>query len=356
MRKKTAPANKSRKKVKGLSKFARSLLQEWKRLGLPATRETVVVAVSGGADSVALLMALEELVKAKRLRVRISVAHLDHNLRKDSHADARWVYDLTKRLGLEVSLKTVDVAHLAKKSRDNLEQAARRARYSFLLKFAARKGYRVVVTAHTMDDQAETVLLNLLRGSGLDGLGGIEPSRAFDESPLLLARPLVSWALRQDTTAYCEHRGIEYRVDEMNLDESFSRVRIRRQLLPLMESFNPRIVDALSRTATLLREDNKALDVAAGRLLELSIETDPKGKACSSLRYDLLVHAQPALRRRALRLWLKHCRGHLRRVERVHILAVESLLLSNRGGRIIELPGGATVYRKRGLLHFVTKP
>src|SRR5437763_1272279 len=131
-----------------LTGFARLLAKEWRRLGLPAANARVVVAVSGGADSVALLLALNELVQAK-LKLKLFVAHLDHGLRKDSRADARWVKALAKRLGHESLARRVDVKAFAAGSGDNLEQAARRARYKFLARVAKEKRAVVVLTAHT---------------------------------------------------------------------------------------------------------------------------------------------------------------------------------------------------------------
>ena len=333
----------------GLTTFARSLRKEWRRLGLPAANARVEVAVSGGADSVALLLAINELIQSKKLGLKLFVAHLDHGLRKDSRADARWVKVLAKRLGHESVARRVDVKALAAGTGDNLEQAARRARYKFLAKVAKEKRAVVVLTAHTMDDQAETVVLNLLRGSGMDGLSGMEPARRLGEgSEIILARPLLSWARRRDTTDYCHSREVEFLTDEMNTDEKFTRVRVRLQLLPQMESFNPKIVEGLARTAELLREDSAALDLGAGRLLELAMEDG----AGSPLRIDLLVLAPTALRRRALRQWIEQCRGDLKRIERVHLLAVESLLFGDRGGRVIELPGGPKVLRRQKWLQF----
>src|SRR5712692_8946881 len=221
-----------------LTAFARSLWQEWRRLELPATKARVVVAVSGGADSVALLLSLNELIEAKKLKLKLFVAHLDHALRKNSKADARWVKALAKQLGYESLSRRVDVKALAAGSKDNLEQAARRARYRFLADVAKKKRASLVLTAHTMDDQTETVLLNLLRGSGMDGLSGMEPARRLGEgSETTLVRPLLDWARRRDTENYCRLRGVEFRFDEMNDDEKFARVRVRRQLLPRMGSF-----------------------------------------------------------------------------------------------------------------------
>ena len=333
-----------------ISKFARSLLREWRNLKLPVSDASAVVAVSGGADSVALFLALDELTKAKKLSIRLAVAHLDHRLRKQSGDDARWVKDLATQLGHEVSIKRLMVKSLARRSGDNLEQAARLARYQWFAEVAQKHGADLVLTAHTMDDQAETVLLNLLRGSGTDGLGGMEPVRALTGAgKRILARPLLAWAGRRDTETYCRSRDIDFRRDEMNEDESFTRVRVRQHLLPMMATYNPRITEALARTTELFRDDSRALDGAAKRLLELSADKSAKRH---QLRTDLLADAPPALRRRALRLWLEQRRGDLRRLEMVHIRAVEDLVTQNRGGRTIELPGGATVSRKSGLLTF----
>ena len=316
---------------------------------MPTTSARVVVAVSGGADSVALLLALSELIKANKLKLNLFVAHLDHALRTKSKADSLWVVALAKRLHYKCLTRRVDVKARAGRRGDNLEQAARDERYRFLAQVAKEKRAGVVLTAHTMDDQAETVMLNLLRGSGMDGLAGMTPARRLGEgSDAILARPLLSWARRPDTKTYCESRGVEFRSDEMNEDEKYSRVRVRRQLLPQMASFNPKIVEALARTAELLREDLGALDQAAAHLLELAMEDG----AGARLRIDLLALAPPALRRRALRQWIEHSRGDLKRIERVHVLAVESLLSGEHGGRVIELPGGSKVRRRQKWLYF----
>jgi len=144
--------------------------------------------------------------------------------------------------------------------------------------------------------------------------------------------------------------GIEYRLDAMNTDESFTRVRVRRQLLPLMQTFNPNFVETLTRTSDILREDNQSLETGAARLLELS--SNSNGRPSTSLQIDLLILASPSLRRRALRLWLADIRGDLRRLDRSHILAIEKLVKSSKSGRLIELPGGVAIVRAGGRLHY----
>jgi tRNA(Ile)-lysidine synthase len=330
-----------------ITKFARNLRAAWKELELPDVDATVVVAVSGGADSTAMLLALDELIKNDKLRVKLVVGHLDHGLRKNSAADARWVSKLVKDLGYEVVIGKAQLKTAAGKPVANLEQAARKKRYDFLLRTANKNNSEVVLTAHTLDDQAETVLLRLLRGSAAEGLSGTLAVRNIkDGSPVKLARPLVSWARRSDTEDYCRMLGVEFRVDEMNDDEAFSRVRVRKQLLPLMESFNNRIVEALSRTASLLSEDAAALSDQAGQLLKLASAEQPNNIETNlpSLSVKVLLQALPAVRRRALRQWLSEARGNLQRLEMSHLLAVEKLL-TGRGGSVAELPGSFRVIR-----------
>jgi len=336
-----------------INQFSRLLLVEWRKLKLPLNDETIVVGVSGGADSTALLLALDELKSAGKLTVKICVAHLDHKLRKTSAHDARWVADLAAKLGYESVIGRAKVAELARANNDNLEQAAREARYAFLERTAKRKSAQYVLTAHTMDDQAETVLLRLMRGSAGSGLGGMDAVRPLGTSmSIKLVRPLL-WARRSDTENYCRFRKTPFLTDEMNSDLGLSRVRIREQLLPLMQSFNNRIVEAISRTATQLREDRAVLATDADELLQrVSLAPGSDETEAPALNVKLLANEPPALRRRALREWISEARGGTRRLEMVHLLSVEKLLEGNAGGRTVELPGGGRVRRRKNRLEF----
>jgi tRNA(Ile)-lysidine synthase len=371
-----------------LSGFARSLLDEWRRLELPVSEASIVVAVSGGADSTALLLGLDELIRNEKLRLKLTVTHLDHGLRDDSKKDARWVSGLAKKLGYDVVIAKANLKKKSTNSERNLEQAARKARYEFFLKTATRKHSSFVLTAHTLDDQAETILMRLLRGSAAEGLSGIPSLREIERgSKVKLARPLLSWARRSDTESYCGLRQIDFRDDEMNHDEMFARVRIRKQLLPLLKSFNNRIVEVLNRTATLLNEDAVALSDEAGRLLDLAVQNPGKPSRSPIVRkgsvrrqkkdlanarvsawtvtntetqspplsVSVLLQSPTAVRRRALREWILRSRGNLNRLEMVHLVAVERLLNGDKGGRIAELPAGMIVTRKRGMLELSHK-
>jgi tRNA(Ile)-lysidine synthase len=336
-----------------INQFPRLLLVDWRRLRLPTSGETIVVAVSGGADSTALLLAIEELKTRNKLYVDVCVAHLDHWLRKSSSKDAKWVKELATRLGFRSVIGRSKVAEDAEESSDNLEQAAREARYAFLERTAKKVSANYVLTAHTMDDQAETVLLRLMRGSAGAGLGGMESLRPLAKnSSIKLARPIL-WARRIETEDYCRLRRVDFLTDEMNDDQKFARVKVRKQLLPLMQSFNNRIVEALSRTAAQLREDGAVLFNNSDALLQQAslsnVENETKPPA---LDVKVLSKAPPALRRRALRQWLSDARGGTRRLEMVHLSAVEKLLEGTEGGRVVELPGGGRVSRRQHRLVF----
>jgi len=343
------------RRVPRVNQFSRLLLVEWRKLKLPVSdEETIVVGVSGGADSTALLLALHELKSASKLFVTICVAHLDHKLRKTSSQDARWVSELSGKLGYECVIGRSKVAELARANNDNLEQAAREARYAFLERTAKRKSANYVLTAHTMDDQAETVLLRLMRGSAGAGLGGMEAMRRLGKGSIQLVRPLL-WARRIDTENYCRLRKTPFLMDEMNSDLGLARVRVRQQLLPLMQSFNNRIVEAISRTATQLREDRTVLSSDSNALLRQALITGEGGDdetKTPALNVEVLANETPALRRRALRQWLSRARGTARRLEMVHLLAVEKLLEGRTGGRTVELPGGGRVSRRQNRLEF----
>ena len=336
-----------------INQFPRLLLVDWRKLKLPTSGETVVVAVSGGADSTALLLAIEELKTQNKLFVEVCVAHLDHGLRKSSSKDAKWVRELATRLGFRSVIGRSKVAENAEESSDNLEQAARQARYAFLERTAKKVSANYVLTAHTMDDQAETVLLRLMRGSAGAGLGGMESLRPLAKnSSIKLARPIL-WARRIETEDYCRLRRIDFLTDEMNDDQKFARVKVRKQLLPLMQSFNNRIVEALSRTATQLREDGAVLFNNSDALLQqASLSNEESETKTPALDVKVLAKAPPALRRRALRQWLSEARGSTRRLEMVHLSAVEKLLEGTAGGRIVELPGGGRVTRRQHRLVF----
>jgi len=212
--------------------------------------DTLVVGVSGGPDSLCLLYALHR-VKAV-LPLQLHVAHLDHDLRPDSAEDARFVSQLALELGLRLSVEKGDVRGFQRRHRTTLEEAAREVRYAFLARLAREVGAKAVAVGHTADDQAETLLMHLLRGAGLAGLRGMQPQSLWRSrttgAEVMVVRPLLA-VRRQQTEAYCAALGLEPRRDASNQSHRFLRNRVRSQLMPVLRKFNPALEEGLLRTA-----------------------------------------------------------------------------------------------------------
>lgn len=336
-----------------MHKFVRNLLTEWRRLNLPFANETVLIAVSGGADSVALTLALNDLQQAKKLNLNFVAAHFNHGLRgAESGADEKFVKDLSEKIEFKFITKIRNRKSEIRNQKGNLEQNAREARYDFLRQTAEEENAFAVLTAHTVNDQAETLLLNLIRGSGIEGLGGMRKIRELEKiakfsqseirnpkSKIVLVRPLLGWAKREDTENFAHEKEIDFRQDSMNADEKFSRVKIRKKLIPMMRELNPKIVETLARTAFLLQKDASQSSVIDNQLTEnLSIK-ELQNLSQSELYEDL-------------RRWLKMMRGNLRRITSAHIQAIERLISSRKSGRKAELPGGDLVIKKGGEIFF----
>ena len=324
-----------------MHKFTRNLLTEWRKLKLPFENETFIVAVSGGADSVSLLLALRELREAKKLKLNFVAAHFNHNLRgEESRRDAEFVEDLAKKMEFGFFGGIQNPKSKIQNGKDNLEQAARTARYEFLFSAAVRYNAFGVLTAHTINDQAETFLLNLIRGSGALGLGAMKTIRKLNEySEVLLIRPLLNWAKRDDTVNFAQERSIAFRSDAMNEDERFARVRVRKTLLPLLSEFNPKIVETLAQTAKILQNGGERRTADGGKFTESLALKDLKALSKAEL-YAVL------------RGWLKSNRGDLRNVELKHIEAIERLIFSRKSGRKVEIPRGGIIIKREGRLFF----
>ncbi|WP_406677486.1 tRNA lysidine(34) synthetase TilS [Moorella sp. ACPs] len=266
--------------------------QTVRRYGLLIPGDKVVVGVSGGPDSLALLHSLRAL--QEEFGHTLHVAHLNHGLRPEAAADAEYVRNLALRWGLPVTIESRDVAAYQREHRLSLEEAAREVRYRFLREVAAAVGAGKIAVGHQADDQAETVLLNLLRGSGLTGLKAMLPQRGQIIRPLLF----ISRAEIED---YCSRQGLEPRQDFTNRDITLRRNKIRHQLLPfLAREFNPAIVETLSRTAVILQEEEEILaNLAEEAFARVKTRQEP---GCLALDREKWVYLPPGIQRRVLRL------------------------------------------------------
>ena len=342
--------------------------------GLVKPGQRVGVAVSGGADSVALLRLLLEL--QKDLGVVVSVVHLNHKLRgKASDGDEKFVAALAAKDGLDFHLERVDIGAKAKREKANLEDAARRARYQFFSRLVEEKKVDCVAVAHTADDQAETVLAHILRGTGLAGLGGIHPETETVIRPLLRVR-------RPELRAYLRSKKQKWREDATNQDASRLRARIRKKLLPLLErQFQREIVPHLVTLAELAREDERFLDwiaaehcdalaektgdaarIAIAELLsplkkkDLNTESIEKGTKNTKMRTE---KGSLALINRMLRRLIDETKGEVAagsaQITAQHIGGVLELARQGENGKELQLPGGVNVRRENDALVFLRR-
>jgi len=303
---------------------------------LISRQDRLLVAVSGGPDSVCLLHILAKL--QDELDIKLHIAHLDHQLRgAESAADAQYVSDLAYRLGIPATIEQRDVKAFKARQHVSLEEAAREVRYAFLAQVAESIGANRVAVGHTADDHIETILMHLIRGTGTRGLRGLEPSTLWPSTPnrLTVIRPLLE-VNRQETADYCHHHRLAPRIDASNLSLSPLRNRIRLQLLPLLQSYNPRVDKALLRAARIAGDDLAYLDKEVSRLWG---EVAQKQEGAISLDKERFLELPSALKRHLLRRTIEELLGKLKDIETRHIEEIMAVSTKPAGKRI-SLPGG----------------
>jgi tRNA(Ile)-lysidine synthase len=298
--------------------------------------EKLVVAVSGGADSVCLLHILANL----QLKLKLHIAHLNHQLRgADSDADAEYVSDLARKLAIPGTIEKRDVKGYQKEQRLSLEEAAREVRYRFLAQVANSIGAKRVAAGHTKDDHIETILMHLIRGSGTRGLRGLQPSTLWQSGAdsLIIVRPLLEIS-HEETEDYCRQQNLMPRLDASNLSLSPLRNRVRQQLMPLLESYNPAVAEALLRTGRIADDDISFLDEEVSRLWDEVIRQERQTIVLDKAAFEPLP---PALKRYLLRAAVERLLGSAKDIEMRHIEEMMSLATKSAGKRL-NLPGGLT--------------
>lgn len=303
--------------------LAQQVLATIRHEGLIRPGDRVVAAVSGGGDSVAMLHVLAEL--ARPLGCELHVAHLDHGIRAEASAEARFVAQLAARLRLPATIELADVPTLRAAAGGSLEHVARSARYDFLHQVARRLGAQAIATGHTADDQIETVLHNLLRGASLRTLGGMSISRpVVQRSPIRIIRPMLRVS-RIEVLSYLAENSIDFCSDASNADLSFTRNRIRHELLPLLEArFNPSVGEAILRAADAARAAARIVDPWVDEFLPHVLHED------AALLCEPLLELQNGLRALVVERSLERlCPGAA--LSHRHVDAVAGLLHADDG-------------------------
>ncbi len=331
------------------------LLQEIERANrehkLFEKMDTLLLAVSGGPDSMALLALFSKL--RRKYGLRLFAAHLHHGL---SATEGRRYQVLVRRwcrlLDVPLFSKRVAIRSLAKKNKRSIEDMGRIERYRFFERKARQLGHAKIVTAHTLDEQAETVLMRLIRGAGLRGLSGIPFKRRQGEVEVL--RPLL-YCRKADLVAFLRENHIPFCRDKSNADTVFMRNRVRRKLMPLLEAqFNPSVKESLSNLQQVARDAQQYLEgVAARAFKKYAYARSPR-----SLTFPVLAlkRLPPAVQREVFSKAIQEMRGDLKRIRFDHLCALQQLLVSRDPRAEAELPGSLRVRKSPQTLEFIDTP
>lgn len=315
----------------------KKFLETIKRYGLIQRGDKILVAVSGGPDSLALLSQLSGL--KTRLRLTLHIAHMDHSLRKDSRLDALFVKRWADKLKIPVTIKQLNPE--IKNRKGSLEEFLRDARLDFFIRTARKIKADKVALGHNLNDQAETILMRLLRGTGLSGLSGISPKRKIKD--VIFIRPLLETS-RREIEDFLKHKGIKPRIDSTNKQDLFFRNKIRHNLIPLLKNkYNQNIVEVLANLAESAAYDYEYLDRAAKSCVKGGI-----------LRFNIkkAVKLHPAILRLKIRHAIACIQGDTRRISFQHIREIEDLLDRRPESSIVDLPKGISVQKTRNCLRF----
>lgn len=295
--------------------------------------DRVVVAISGGPDSVCLLHALHCI--REELNIQLYGAHLNHNFRGiEALKDAQYVTQLCEGLDIMSFVKSIDVPQFAKNNGRTLEEAGRILRYQFFDEVAEKVGATKVAVAHNQNDQAETVLMRLLRGTGLQGLTAIHHKRGK------IIRPTLDLT-RKEIEDYCEEHQLEPRIDETNLEPIYHRNKIRLELIPMLEKeYNPNLVETLARMAEILKTDHDFIEQQAKDIYKILAREEEAGSI--TLPINGVINLHMALLVRVLRLAAETLVGKGEVLEYRHIQNLYNLLINSDSGHKIQLPMGIT--------------
>ena len=230
------------------------VLETIKKYNLIENGDKIVIGVSGGPDSIALLNVLLEIKKDNIINFDIVVCHINHMIREEANDDEEYVSNFCKRNNIEFFAKRVEIEKIAKQDKLGTEEAGRNARYQFFYKISEKTFSNKIVTAHTANDNAETVLMNIMRGSGTTGLKGIEVKRDS------IIRPLIE-CNREEIEKYCEENKLNPRIDKTNFENIYTRNKVRNMLIPyIKENFNPNIIESVNRLSNLSKQENEYLE------------------------------------------------------------------------------------------------
>lgn len=325
--------------MKNKPSIENQFLKTSSRLDLINNHDQILVGVSGGPDSVCLLYLLNSI--KKKFNLCLHIAHLDHGLRKDSNEDRLFIEKLAKKLNLPCTSEKIPVKKINQKS---LEETAREVRYNFFFKVAKKYSLNKIAVGHNLDDQAETILMRIIRGTGLEGMSAISPKKQIHA--FMIIRPLIE-IKRKDIEKYLRQIKVIPKQDYTNKDIKFFRNRVRKNLLPALEKYNPNIKDTLANLAQTLSLDFDYLNNQANRVLNKAARIS---KNLIKINLDIFKTAHPALQSLVVRNAIEHLTGSKRRIEFKHLKEIQELIVLRPVNSIVNLPKKICVIKHKKCL------
>ncbi|OPJ54817.1 tRNA lysidine(34) synthetase TilS [Alkalithermobacter paradoxus] len=306
--------------------------------------DTIVLGISGGPDSVCLLHVLNELKEEYSLK--IYAAHLNHKIRGiEAQKDAIYCADLCDDMKIPCFIRAIDVPKYCQENGLSIEEGARILRYNMFFEIKEKVNATKIAVAHNLDDQAETVVMRIMRGTGLDGLKGIEYKR--DNT---IIRPLLD-IKREEIEKYCYDNNLNPRIDYTNLEDIYTRNKIRLKLIPYMEeNFNPNLKESVCRMANLLRDDSDFIDNEANKAFDNLCEKE--SERTIKINTQTFSHIHNAIKNRIIRKCISFVIGDLKGIEQKHIEDVMALIHTEKNDLKINLPKGLILYKKNSSIIF----
>ena len=290
--------------------------------------DKIVFGVSGGPDSMCMLDMMRELKEEKNIDFKIYVEHINHMIRKEAIDDEKYVQDYCKKYNIEFYVKRADVQKIANDKKIGTEEAGRKVRYAFFEEVLQKTGSNKIAIAHNKNDKIETIIMHLLRGSGLSGLKGIEPIR--DNKYI---RPLLECE-REEIEQYCEKKNLHPRIDKTNFENEYTRNKIRNIVIPyIKKEFNPNIIQTLSRLSEVAKDESNYVELQTQKTYnKLLIEKTDKQIVLNLKKFN---QEENVIQKRLVLKSIKDLNGSTDRVEKIHIEDIVKLCNNNVGNKYL---------------------
>jgi len=331
-----------------VDKLINKVLKTIQKYNLINENDKIVIGVSGGPDSMCLLHILNSI--KNELNFEIVVAHINHMIRPEADMETQYVQQFCEKIGIKCYVKKIDVVEKSSKEKIGTEEAGRKARYEFFEEVAKMTGANKIATAHNANDNAETVLMNIFRGTGTTGLKGIEPIR--DNKYI---RPIIECE-RKEIEEYCEINKLDPKIDKSNFDNIYTRNKIRNIIIPqIKDEFNPNIIESLNKLSILARQENDFINRYVEKIIEEELICKDLNISPEELIIDLkkFNNLDKYIKSKVILSLIKKVLGTTQGIEKIHVEDVIILCEKNIGNKYLTPNKNIKVFVNKGKIHFI---